>query len=63
MKVKYFKVVAIDNYKLSANYGKQVEFIIEDNGVGRKRMSLYDNPRIVDTWEEDFSDSSLPLGI
>ena len=53
MKVKYFKVVAIDNYKLSANYGKQVEFIIEDNEVGRGRMSLYDNPRIVETWEVD----------
>ena len=53
MKVKYFKVVAIDNYKLSANYGKQVEFIIEDNEVGRKRMSLYGSPRIVETWEVD----------
>ena len=53
MKVKYFKVVAIDNYKLSANYGKQVEFIVEDNEVGRERMSLYDSPRIVEIWEVD----------
>ena len=51
MMVRYFKVIAMDNYKLSANYGKQVEFIVEDNDIGRKRISLYDAPRIVDIWE------------
>ena len=56
MKVRFLKVVAIDTYDKSINYGKQVEFIVEDNCTGRQRISLYSNPKITEIIEEDFID-------
>lgn len=52
MRIKYLKVIATDNYALSVDCGKQVEIIVPDNEEGRKRMSLYSKPRVVDSWEE-----------
>ena len=56
MKVKFLKVTAIDTYDKSISYGKQVEFIVEDNCIGRQCISLYSNPKITEVIEEDFID-------
>lgn len=52
--VRFLKVSAIDNYAKSVNFGKRVEFVVEDNCAGRERMSLYDNCKIVEEWTEEF---------
>ena len=53
MIIKYLKVSAVDMYKKSPNYNKRVEFIVEDNEIGKERLSFYTDIEIIDSWEED----------
>lgn len=53
MIIKYLKVLAVDTYKKSPNYNKRVEFIVEDNELGKERLSFYTDIEIIDSWEED----------
>ena len=51
-KAKFVKVNALDNSKLSPTYGKRVEFITELNEAGKRRISLYGDVKIIDSWEK-----------
>ena len=53
MIIKYLKVSAVDTYKKSPNYNKRAEFIVEDNEIGKERLSFYTDIEIIDSWEED----------